>query len=102
VIERIKAVNEWTTQEQVIAAQHTNRLFLERSRKRWALDLSILEVDGPLPLKPNWSFSERSGVLAARTRTGLSRTRITGLRHGLTLANGETVFEQAPPAMTRP
>jgi hypothetical protein len=102
VIERIKAVNEWTTQEQVIAAQHNNRLFLERSRKRWALDLSILEVDGPLPLKPNWSFSERSGVLAARTRTGLSRTRITGLRHGLTLANGETVFEQAPPAMTRP
>ncbi|WP_173049960.1 hypothetical protein [Bosea sp. ANAM02] len=101
VIERIKAVNEWTPNEQAIAAQHNNRLFFERSRKRWALDLSILEADDPLPLKSNWSLNGRSGVLAAQTRTGLSRTRITGLRHGVTLANGETIFEQAPPAMGR-
>lgn len=102
VIERIKAVNEWSSNDQAAAAQHFNRLFFERSRKRWSLDLSILEVDGPLPLKSVWSFSDRIGVLAAQTRTGLSRTRITGLQHGLLMANGETIFEQPPATMILP
>ncbi len=102
VIERIKAVNEWSSREQSIAAHHSNQAYVERSRSRWSLDLSILEADRPLPLKPHWSFDEGSGVLAAHTRTGLSRTRITGLPQGLKLSAGDLVFEQLRPATARP
>jgi hypothetical protein len=76
--ERVRAINEWTTQDYRTYAENCVRQYNSRSRRNWILDLTQVATSSHLTLKTSWRML-KDGKLSAQTTTGRTETRLKGI-----------------------
>jgi hypothetical protein len=77
VLQRTRDVNAWSIKEYDSYVAYANRVHKKRSNQHWVLDMSKLNMRGPLVLKAKWSL-EPDGFISGRSQLGSLRTRIVG------------------------
>lgn len=77
VLQRTRDVNAWSIKEYDSYVAYANRVHKKRSNQHWVLDMSKLNMRGPLVLKSKWSL-EPDGFISGRSQLGSLRTRIVG------------------------
>jgi hypothetical protein len=92
-VERLRLVNRWSHEESAAAQHFLDERFERRSRRVWALDLSLL-AGVRLSVKASWTL-QRDGWIEHRGEVGSQATRILGV---LWHQDGRSdVFDPVPP-----
>jgi len=92
-IDRLRLVNRWTHEEASAGMRFLDERFLRRSRRVWALDLSVL-AGTRLAVRPSWRL-QPDGWIEHSGDNGEQATRILGV---LWHQDGRTdVFDPVPP-----
>jgi hypothetical protein len=87
--ERIRAINEWTAAEYRSYFDSVKRQHSTRSRRNWALDLSLVPGSICLDIKSHWSPTFEH-TLTAMTTTGKTETRVLAAKYRI---QGSFYFE---------
>ncbi len=89
VAKRLCAVNDWSEKDYNLYARYATDIHVQRSKQKWMLDMSALQVSKPLVVKSDWTRHEE-GVLSAATRYGRANTKILGVSY---IFGGRDFFE---------